>query len=134
MGGVRGDRHRQVGGQMKGVASSRAPRPARREIDDDQMGIDRWFVDLAPALFARVRQLCKIDDVAYLSSLAQKRFSFIEFNSNSKSGEVFFFSHDGKFILKTVPESRSRPLAQAAHLTPKRHLPAPLTCILKTEA
>jgi len=66
------------------------------------MGLDRWFVDLAPALFARVRQLCKIDDVAYLSSLAQKRFAVIEFNSNSKSGEVFFFSHDGKFILKTV--------------------------------
>lgn len=61
-----------------------------------------WFEDLAPALFSRIRNICKVDSKQYLDSVARREFSFIEFTTNSKSGEVFFFSHDGKFLLKTI--------------------------------
>lgn len=63
---------------------------------------DIWFEDLAPALFAKVRRICNVESKEYLRSVTKRQFSFIQFQTNSKSGEMFFFSHNGRFLLKTI--------------------------------
>ena len=35
-------------------------------------------------------------------------FNFIEFISNSKSGQFFFYSHDGRFMIKTQTAAESK--------------------------
>jgi len=36
------------------------------------------------------------------------KFNFIEFISNSKSGQFFFYSHNGRFMIKTQSEIESK--------------------------
>jgi len=35
-------------------------------------------------------------------------YDYIEFNSNAKSGNFFFFSHDGKYMIKTMTKEESK--------------------------
>ncbi|KAH9259271.1 hypothetical protein BASA81_002314 [Batrachochytrium salamandrivorans] len=65
------------------------------------------FKDYAPEVFARLRKRFEIDDQDYLNSLCGS-FNFLEFISNSKSGEFFFYSHDGRFMIKTQKRSESK--------------------------
>ncbi|EER05393.1 phosphatidylinositol-4-phosphate 5-kinase, putative [Perkinsus marinus ATCC 50983] len=74
-----------------------------------------------------IRRRCCITDEEYLSSLCQRGFSLIEFTTNSKSGEFFFFSHDGKFMLKTISDEEAEALLvmlrdYAHHVTSHRSL------------
>ncbi|KAF8821949.1 phosphatidylinositol-4-phosphate 5-Kinase [Cardiosporidium cionae] len=62
------------------------------------------FTDYSSDLFANTRQQAQISDYEYFFSLCRTDFSFIEFASNSKSGQFFFFSHDGKYLIKTVSQ------------------------------
>jgi len=65
------------------------------------------FKDYAPEVFARLRKRFEIDDIDYLNSLCGS-FNYLEFISNSKSGEFFFYSHDGKFLIKTQKRAESK--------------------------
>ena len=53
-----------------------------------------------PSVFRAVRGLSGLSEDDYICSVAGD-FNFIEFLSNSKSGEFFFYTHDGKYMIKT---------------------------------
>jgi len=58
------------------------------------------FKAYAPLIFARIRSAFGVDKQLFLHSICGK-FKFIEFMSNAKSGSFFFFSHDGRYMIKT---------------------------------
>ncbi|PFH38335.1 hypothetical protein BESB_006760 [Besnoitia besnoiti] len=60
------------------------------------------FDDFAPDTFECARELAGVTEQDYRSSMCRTDFSFIEFESNSKSGQFFLFSHDGKYLIKTI--------------------------------
>ena len=66
-----------------------------------------WLEEYAPALFAECRQAFNISGESYKRSVARTGFSFIEFASNSKSGQMFFFSWDSKYLIKTITEKEA---------------------------
>jgi 1-phosphatidylinositol-4-phosphate 5-kinase len=65
------------------------------------------FKDYAPNVFHSLRERFSIDQTAYLQSLGGA-CEYIEFSSNSKSGSFFFYSHDGKFMIKTQSKRESK--------------------------
>lgn len=65
------------------------------------------FKDYGPKVFHHLRQRFAIDQHHYLNSLGGA-YEYIEFNSNSKSGSFFFYSHDGKFMIKTQSKAESK--------------------------
>lgn len=62
---------------------------------------DFYFKDYAPEVFRRIRGLAGIDPGNYLNEVCGD-FQFLEFQSNSKSGEFFFFSHNRHYMIKTI--------------------------------
>ena len=62
------------------------------------------FKDYSGKMFACLRRRAGIEDHEYLSSLAGK-LPLLDFITNSKSGEFFFFTHDRKYMIKTQPQS-----------------------------
>eukprot|EP00742_Colponemidia_sp_Colp-10_P003628 GILJ01003862.1.p1 GENE.GILJ01003862.1~~GILJ01003862.1.p1 ORF type:complete len:536 (-),score=61.21 GILJ01003862.1:254-1795(-) len=68
---------------------------------------DFKFKDYAPLVFRQMRERFNINAADYLLSLCGD-FNYIEFVSNSKSGQFFFYSNDGKFLIKTQTKAESR--------------------------
>lgn len=64
------------------------------------------FRDYMPEVFSQLRDWFEIDPMEYLVSLTSN-YNLIEFISNSKSGEFFFYSNDRRFLIKTMPQSES---------------------------
>ncbi|CAM9518055.1 unnamed protein product, partial [Hapterophycus canaliculatus] len=58
------------------------------------------FKDYAPKVFKKIREHFGVDKMRYMLSVAGN-YNFLEFISNAKSGEFFFFSHDERFMIKT---------------------------------
>jgi len=54
----------------------------------------------APKVFSKIRSAAGIDKQRFLHSICGKD-SFIEFISNAKSGQFFFYCHDGRYMIKT---------------------------------
>lgn len=71
---------------------------------------DLQFVEHAPEAFRSIRAAAGISDQAYITCVCQREFSFIEFTTNSKSGEFFFFTHDGKCMVKTISPKEANAL------------------------
>lgn len=65
------------------------------------------FKDYAPEIFYRIREHFQLDQAEYQLSLCGG-FNYIEFISNSKSGQFFFYSHDGRFMIKTQTKDESK--------------------------
>jgi Phosphatidylinositol-4-phosphate 5-Kinase len=65
------------------------------------------FKDYAPRLFHELRRRRNISASHYLSCLSSK-LPYLDFLSNSKSGEFFFFTHDRKYMIKTMPQGESK--------------------------
>ena len=65
------------------------------------------FKDYAPRVFAQLRERWSVDSTHYLRSLGGA-YEYIEFASNSKSGAFFFYSADGRFMIKTQSRSESK--------------------------
>ena len=73
------------------------------------------FYDHAPKIFYNLRTLYGISNDDYLKSLGPENFlcnliitknkSLKEICSSGKSGSFFYFSYDGKYLMKTIPES-----------------------------
>jgi len=68
------------------------------------------FVEQAPEIFQLIRISSGFDDKEYIQCVCQRDFSFIEFSSNSKSGQFLFFTHDARCMVKTVSESEAKAL------------------------
>ena len=60
------------------------------------------FKDYMPTIFKAIRAVSGIDETDYMNSVAGS-FNYIEFSSNSKSGQFFFYSYDGQYMIKTQP-------------------------------
>lgn len=58
------------------------------------------FKAYAPRIFSHIRSIFGIDKQLFLHSICGK-FNFLEFMSNAKSNSFFFFSHDGRYMIKT---------------------------------
>ena len=59
------------------------------------------FKAYAPLVFARIRSCVGIDKNLFLHAVCGN-FQYLEFMSNAKSGSFFFFSHDGRYLIKTL--------------------------------
>jgi len=56
--------------------------------------------DYHPEVFRHIRQRFGIDAADY--TLTVTNYHYLEFVSNSKSGQFFFFTHDTQFLIKTM--------------------------------
>eukprot|EP00457_Paulinella_chromatophora_P002891 gb/GEZN01002896.1/.p1 GENE.gb/GEZN01002896.1/~~gb/GEZN01002896.1/.p1 ORF type:complete len:703 (+),score=94.56 gb/GEZN01002896.1/:84-2192(+) len=65
------------------------------------------FKDYAPRVFRDLRQRFGLSPGDYLLAICGN-FHYLEFISNSKSGQFFFYSHDRKFMIKTVSQAESK--------------------------
>lgn len=69
------------------------------------------FKDYMPNVFRALRALSNVDEADYMTSLAGD-FNYIEFLANSKSGQFFFYSHDGRFMIKTQTREEAKLLRE----------------------
>jgi len=84
------------------------------------------FKDYAPLVFRRIRSLFGISDRDYMLSLGPEQIlgelllgtvgSLAELFSEGKSGSFFYFSNDGRYLIKTIPH---RELLSLTRLLPK---------------
>jgi len=65
------------------------------------------FRAYAPDMFSYIRTLLGVDKKHFLLSLSGE-YNFIEFISNAKSGQFFFYSHDGRYVIKTQTAGESK--------------------------
>eukprot|EP00607_Mallomonas_marina_P009291 CAMPEP_0182418550 /NCGR_PEP_ID=MMETSP1167-20130531/2951_1 /TAXON_ID=2988 /ORGANISM="Mallomonas Sp, Strain CCMP3275" /LENGTH=810 /DNA_ID=CAMNT_0024592807 /DNA_START=157 /DNA_END=2589 /DNA_ORIENTATION=- len=61
----------------------------------------------APMVFRRLRDFFGIDPESYMSSVCGD-YNYLEFISNSKSGQFFFYSHDGRYMIKTQTSEETK--------------------------
>jgi 1-phosphatidylinositol-4-phosphate 5-kinase len=70
---------------------------------------DFGFKDYCPTIFRRIRARFGISPEDYLMDVCGN-FGYLEFVSNSKSGEFFFHSHNRKYMIKTISHNECRGL------------------------
>lgn len=62
---------------------------------------DFKFKTYAPKIFERIRQRFGIGTIQFITSVCGN-FEYLSFMTNSKSGQFFFYSHDRRYMLKTM--------------------------------
>ncbi|GAB5369404.1 hypothetical protein AAMO2058_001401500 [Amorphochlora amoebiformis] len=62
---------------------------------------DFKFKAYAPKIFRRIRERFGISSVQFITSVCGN-FEYLSFKTNSKSGQFFFYSHDKRYMLKTM--------------------------------
>lgn len=82
------------------------PREGTAETPQLELPHSFKFKDYAPRVFRHLRERFGVNADEYKRSLGGF-YDFIEFQSNSKSGQFFFFSHDGRFMIKTQSHEES---------------------------
>lgn len=65
------------------------------------------FKDYSPTVFKAIRNMYNIDNANYMLSICGN-FNFIQFMANSRSGQFFFYSHDGKYMIKTQTREENK--------------------------
>lgn len=65
------------------------------------------FKSYSPKVFRKLRDFFCVEPAAYMQSVCGD-YNFIEFISNSKSGQFFFYSHDGQYMLKTQTKEENK--------------------------
>lgn len=65
------------------------------------------FKDYSPLPFAYLRRMFGVNEFEFHHSVCGNA-SFIEFISNAKSGQFFFYSSDGKYMIKTMTNAESK--------------------------
>ena len=73
------------------------------------------FKDYAPMAFAYIRRMFGVNEFDFLLSVCGNA-NFIEFISNAKSGQFFFYSSDGKYMIKTMTNAESKFLRRSKYL------------------
>ena len=86
----------------------------RRFGDEEFKSTIYSFTDYAPNTFNHIRRLFQIDNDEYIRSIGPNRLmsslmlgemsSFTELTSQGKSGSFFYYTPDGKYMLKTIRE------------------------------
>jgi 1-phosphatidylinositol-4-phosphate 5-kinase len=64
-------------------------------------GRDFKFKDYAPAVFRSLREKFNVTAVDYMISLTAE-YDLSELGTPGKSGSMFYFTRDGRFVLKTM--------------------------------
>lgn len=72
------------------------------------------FKDYSPIPFAFIRRMFGINEYEYHHSVCGNA-NFIEFISNAKSGQFFFYSSDGKYMIKTMTNAESKFLRRSKY-------------------
>ena len=65
------------------------------------------FKDYSPMAFAYLRRMFGVNEYDFLLSVCGNA-NYIEFQSNAKSGQFFFYSPDGKYMIKTMTNTESK--------------------------
>ena len=65
------------------------------------------FKSYAPKVFEKLRSLFDIEVSEFMLSVCGNS-NYLEFISNSKSGQFFFYSHDGKYMIKTQSKEENK--------------------------
>ena len=65
------------------------------------------FKDYSPLAFAYLRRMFGVNEYDFLLSVCGNA-NYIEFQSNAKSGQFFFYSKDGKYMIKTMTNAESK--------------------------
>lgn len=65
------------------------------------------FKDYMPEAFRHIRAYFNISPSDYITSVCGN-YLFINFISNSKSGQFFFYSYDRRFMIKTITHAESK--------------------------
>jgi 1-phosphatidylinositol-4-phosphate 5-kinase len=65
------------------------------------------FKDYSPIVFNYLRRMYGVNEFDFLLSVCGNA-NFIEFISNAKSGQFFFYSSDGKYMIKTMTNAESK--------------------------
>lgn len=76
---------------------------------------DLAFVEYAPEIFSDIRAGLGLSDDEYMDCVCPREFYFIQFTTNSKSGSLFFFTHDRKCMVKTISDCEARTLQNLIH-------------------
>jgi 1-phosphatidylinositol-4-phosphate 5-kinase len=67
---------------------------------------DFKFKDYQPQVFRRIREHFKIDAAEYTMTVTNNHY--LEFISNSKSGQFFFYTHNKQFMIKTMSKQECK--------------------------
>jgi len=65
------------------------------------------FKDYSPHIFKQLRSMFNVDPGEYMTDICGD-FHMLEFMSNSKSGSFFFFTHNTRYLVKTITKSESK--------------------------
>merc|ERR1712194_960617 len=65
------------------------------------------FKDYSPLAFAYLRRMFGVNEYDFLLSVCGNA-NYIAFQSNAKSGQFFFYSPDGKYMIKTMTNAESK--------------------------
>ena len=65
------------------------------------------FKDYCPKAFRAIREMYGIDNASYMNSVCGDA-SFIQFMANSRSGQFFFYSNDGAYMIKTQTKQENK--------------------------
>ena len=79
-----------------------------KDIFNDFFSTKNILVEYAPLIFHNIRIMSKISKKVLTNSLnIEKNFPQLSElkDSDGKSGSVFFYTHDKKFIIKTIPDN-----------------------------
>jgi hypothetical protein len=79
----------------------------RKDTPPHMLGHTFKFKDYAPVPFAYIRRMFGINEYDFIDSICANA-DYIEFLSNSKSGQFFFYSSDGKYMIKTMSNTESK--------------------------
>lgn len=98
-----------AGAKIKKVSKMKIPND---DINDDLSGRSCRFVDYAPFVFSKLREFFGIDNESYVHSIGPGNMlsnlmlgslsSLAELGSEGKSGSFFYFTSDGKYMVKTI--------------------------------
>ena len=88
--------------QRKEAAGDNTPRGSGNMRTD---GFE--FKEYAPTIFLKLRNSWGITQADYMNSLVSEEM-YLDFQSNSKSGQFFFFSDDKTFMIKTLTSQEAR--------------------------
>lgn len=110
------------------LAMSKNAHNERRWLDnDDMMAVEKYefpprgsditpphqlnhtfkFKDYSPLAFAYLRRMFGVNEYDFLLSVCGNA-NYIAFQSNAKSGQFFFYSPDGKYMIKTMTNTESK--------------------------
>jgi len=86
------------------------------------------FKDYSPLPFAYLRRMFGVNEFEFHHSVCGNA-SFIEFISNAKSGQFFFYSSDGKYMIKTMTNAESKFLRRSKFASMLFHIASICICL-----